>query len=63
MILLWVKVGITLVADSDFISCAALYKHPMLGTCVTNQAATSATMMPSVKLKAERKQRQITIYK
>lgn len=57
MVLLWVKVGITLVADSDFIFCAALQKHLVLGTCVTNQAATSATVMPSVKLKAEGKKR------
>lgn len=29
-VLLWVKVGVTLVTDSDFLSWAALYRHLVL---------------------------------
>lgn len=41
---------ITLVADSDFVVIAALYMHLTLRARLTNQAATSPTVMPSVKL-------------
>lgn len=54
-ILLWVKVGVTLVTDSDFISRASLHRHFPLRTRVTNQTATSPTMMPSVELKENKK--------
>lgn len=49
------KVGVTLVTDSDFFSWASLYRHLTLRTCMTNQTATPPTVMPSVELKDEGK--------
>lgn len=59
-ILLWVKVGVTLVADSDVVSWASLYRHLTLRTCVTNQTTTSPAVMPSVELKDEEKKNKQT---
>lgn len=50
MVLRWAEEGVALVADSGFTFLAAVYKHLMLRARLTNQAATSPAVMPSVKL-------------
>lgn len=50
VVLHWVEEVVALVADSDFIFLAAFYMHLPLRAGLTNQAAASPAVMPSVKL-------------
>lgn len=56
-VLLWVKVGVTLITDSDFLSWTTVNRHLLFRTRITNKTATSPTMMTSVELEPEKQRK------